>query len=214
MAAYKPLLPLRDFQRIFQVLHGMVLYEGLDPAKSCMFFNVIGAAILNKHYGLEANPVVGAVAFCLDHTNEVILAFGDEVDGTLTTSKAKGSFHCWVEVEGWLIDFSSPLYREILFSIGVVNRCGRKVFQKLLVEASGTCELKSIGSFYCLADSSPSNDTISIFNTDQVFIDLKRISLDWYIAPPKDLKEGPIIGRSKGGCNQVAPSSLMVSGFW
>jgi len=100
------LLPLVDYQRIFQVAHGIIREVGRDVSRSCLFFSMVGAHILSQHYKVAARPVLGSAFYKIDATDGV-LAIADETQGFERSSP--DGFHCWVEAGDWLIDFTSPL---------------------------------------------------------------------------------------------------------
>jgi len=52
--------PMSEFNRIHQVIHGTIEAEG-NSGKACTLFPLIGALILNKHYGIKAGAVAGGL---------------------------------------------------------------------------------------------------------------------------------------------------------
>ncbi|MEI6543229.1 MAG: DUF2026 family protein [Methylococcales bacterium] len=202
-----------DFQRIFQTIHGALLAMGLNTKKSCVAFNVIGAAILRVHYGLSAYPKIGMAAYNLDNMNEVVLVFANEINAN--TQNGKMPFHCWVQVDNWFVDFSSPIFPEILSASGMINGCRRKMFQKPLIEASvSISELNDTGAFYCLSDQLLSRETITNLSNEAFFIYLTNMCLDWYKRPPRKMMSSIGIKNREGIPKKAFRSSITVNGFW
>lgn len=207
-----PILPLKDFERIFRVIHGVLLKEPGNPEKSCLYFGFIGAAILRMHYKLPAEPVVGMAAYCLNDRND-ILVFADEEnpENPLTSS----NFHCWVQVNGWFIDFSSPLFSEMLAATGSTQKCGRKMLQKRLVEAARSpAELHAAGQFYCLPIQTQTREASEGFMAVPLTTDIERVCTEWFSRPPK--KEVKMIQVRHPG-NIAIPtflSPLRINGVW
>ena len=85
------LLSLSDYQRIFQVAHGIIREVEKDTSKSCLFFSIAGAYLLNTHYGIGARPVLGAAFYKLDGSDRV-LAIADAAQQFAQSSD--DGFHC------------------------------------------------------------------------------------------------------------------------
>ncbi len=209
----KPILPLKDFQRIFQTIHGVVLSEGLDALTSCYFFAITGSEILKSHYKLKAIPVAGSVVYNLDNLNEVVIAFTNEFHSN--SPIVEKPHHCWVQVEGWFIDFTSPLFPEILNSGGLDHTCRRKMFQKPLTEASGSIsELDTTGSFYYQSDPFLSSEAIGVSSSNQVCVDLQQICVSWYKRPPKKMIETIRIRNGEGHIKSASRTPIQIEGAW
>jgi hypothetical protein len=205
------ILPLLDFERVFRTVHGILLNENCDPLKACLFFGTIGASILNTHYKLNAIPVVGVVTYNLGENAS--LAFADFEGATLQSSKS--GFHCWVEVENHFIDFSSPLFPEILKSKRLPHKCGRKMFQKQLTRVSRTpLEYEAKGSFFCQANATLSEQLIHEFLATPIYADLIKIGTEWYRQPPKKMISTIGIANKYGVAKPVSLSSIRVEGVW
>jgi hypothetical protein len=55
----KLLITLQEYERIFRVIHGVLRNEKGNLERACLFFGIVGARILERHYKLRATPVVG-----------------------------------------------------------------------------------------------------------------------------------------------------------
>lgn len=101
------LLPMSEFNRIHQVIHGTIKDEG-NPGKGCTLFACIGALILSKHYKIPARAVAGGFAMCVEPEKNMF--FGRDGGGVVEFDE--DGFHMWVQTENYIIDFMSPLYHE------------------------------------------------------------------------------------------------------
>ena len=43
---------MREYNRIHQIIHGLIRDEG-DAERGCTFFSIVGSYLLNKHYGIK-----------------------------------------------------------------------------------------------------------------------------------------------------------------
>lgn len=135
MRKNKPIITMREYQRIFQVIHSV--YQQIDNsgAVCCQFYNVAGAFILNEVYEKKAMPVMGAACFKFQAPSPVNLYFA-HINGK-TVSSSEEAFHCWIQTEdGYLLDFTAPLYREYTEQAGKKCLIPRKMFQKKLTRMS------------------------------------------------------------------------------
>jgi hypothetical protein len=206
-----PPVPLPHFERIAKSILGILEAEKADITASCLFFGIIGASILNKYYKLSAQAVVGAAAFNLDGTH--FIAFANQPGKVVPVGEE--NFHCWVEANGWFLDFSSIVFPEIVTSLSG-HSCPRLMFQKPLLKAQNSLsELKLTpeGAFYCRPDSALSQQQFSKFRNTLSYVDLVEICTGWYRKPPKLM---PPIGLSDrlGITKPAFLSSYQFSGVW
>jgi hypothetical protein len=202
-------VPLRDFERISQSVLGVLVAEKANIAVSCLFFGIIGESILNRHYKLGAKAVVGSAAFNLGGPKSIAFASPDGEP----VSVGKENFHCWVEANGWFLDFSSLAFPEIATSIGW-QPCPRLMFQKPLVKSSLSLpELQSKGAFYCRHDDSLTQERIARFHSTLAYSDLVEICTDWYKKPPRAMQ--PIgLSDQHGNTKPAFLSSAKFNGVW
>ena len=129
MAPKRLLLPLPDYDRIFRVLHSAI-DERSHTGRACVFFAMVGTEILRKYYKLNAVPLTGAAAFAVNAKESSVLTFGRfENDRLISASDA---FHCWIECDGFAIDFMAPIFQESMQSSGHQNIVPRRMFQRRL----------------------------------------------------------------------------------
>lgn len=209
----RPPLGLLDYQRVFRTIHGVLLNERSDPPRACLYFGIIGAAILQKHHRLPARPVVGAAAYRFEQAGEKPLVFATPCDGGL--GSGENGFHCWVESDGWVIDFQAPLFREMLVSHGLPPALPRKMFQKRCQGASsGPDEMKSDGAYWFAPNPDLQDRLFRSFASLPANKDFVDICCDWYVPMPKKIRPSIGIGNQRNEIANVPLSAIAVDGVW
>lgn len=117
-------LYLPEYEKIFQILHGISAFANDGEPPSCQFYNVTGALILSKLYGIEARPAMGAAFIKVDDASGDTLAFADNNFEKCNSNVE--AFHCWIETPKHYIDFTAPVYGDYPNS----RRMPRRMFQK------------------------------------------------------------------------------------
>ena len=211
MATSKDLvITLPDYERIFRVIHGVLLNERCDPAHACMYFGIFGTFILQKHHRVKAEPVFGMAAYRLAG-NVVLFA---EQDADLIQGTPNG-FHCWIEADGIAVDFQAPLFRDITSRKDPPVTLDRKMIQKRLDLCSPTLEhLDKAGSHWYKRDDQLRSELLTNFIQKQANEDLGQICLEWYKPTPKKIAESILIGNQRGHSNNVPLSPVRLSGAW
>ncbi|WP_104422752.1 DUF2026 family protein [Methylobacter tundripaludum] len=204
-----PPVPLRDFERISQSILGILIAENANITASCLFFGIIGESILNRHYKLKARAVVGTAAFNL--TGAEAIAFATPEEDFVAIDKT--NFHCWVEANGWFLDFSSLVFPEIVASLGH-QPCPRLMFQKPLSKSAlSLLELQSQGAFYCLPNDMLTLEKIAGFRSLQAYVDLIDICTNWYRKPSKPMAQIGLEDQH-GNAKPAFLSSKKFKGVW
>ncbi|KWI89998.1 hypothetical protein WM09_12130 [Burkholderia ubonensis] len=206
------LLPLVDYQRIFQVAHGIIREVGKDTSKSCVFFSIAGAHLLNTHYGIGARPIVGAAFYKLDASDRVLaIAYATQ---QFELSSREG-FHCWVEADGWCLDFTSPLFPEMAKHSGYTGVRDRRMFQKPLSSmAEGLAALKSPGDFYLNSNMDLTRELLTKNIQRNDVKDLIGIAAHWYRKPPRKIESKMTIGNDLGRVMTLTLDAPQISGVW
>lgn len=136
------LITRSNYDRIYQVINSILRNEGANPAVACVFFAGFGAYILERHFGIDAQPRGGLAAYRFSGNDLVV--FGERIEGGFTGDES--SFHCWVEAEGWAIDFMAPAFAALNPELDIPA----KMFQRPLKLMAPTLnDLARPGIFSC-----------------------------------------------------------------
>lgn len=207
------LIPLTDYSRIFRLIFTALEGGRAKTNRACVFFAMAGAAILRKHYKLNAFPVSGAAAYTLNAKTGFVAMFGAFENDRLTASPE--GFHCWIECDGFAIDFMAPIFRENLRSSGLVLPVPRRMFQRPLdAMASHEGQLVSDGSFCLIPDSERSQRMIENFNAVQMNGDLANVCLHWYRRPPKRIAEFFDVADETSAVTRLELHGPEIDGVW
>lgn len=206
------LLPFVDYCRIIRVIYS-VLDGRAHTHRACIFFAVAGAIILRQHYKFKALPVAGAAAYMVDAETSLVATFGKiEEDMLIATPEA---FHCWVQCDGYAIDFMAPVFYENLRAAGISHAISRKMFQRRLAEmASSSAELTREGTFTLFLDSERTQAVIENFEAKASSGDLANICAHWYRRPPKRMSETLEMANDLGKVERLTLHGPEVSGVW
>lgn len=208
----KLLLPFADYCRVFRVIYS-VLDGRAHTHRACIFFAVAGAIILRRHYQLNALPVAGAAAYMVDSDTSLVATFGKIEDGMLLSSAE--AFHCWVQCDGYVIDFMAPVFRENLQAAGISTAIARKMFQRPLSEmAESSAEFDSDGAFSLFPSSERTQAMIDNFEAKASSGDLADVCGHWYRRPPKRISETLDMANDLGKVERLTLHGPEVSGVW
>jgi hypothetical protein len=208
-----PPVKLRDFERVFQIVHGVLLSEHGDPTRACLHFGIIGAAILRKYHGLPACPVVGAAGYNLgQHCNDVLCFADVHQVGPQSTIDA---FHCWIEVDGWVVDFTAPLFGEMYRASGRLSQVPLKAMQKQLTRATASITgLAELNAFWFQRNQTLETQLLAGFSDKSANMDLVNICSDWYKPTPKPIYPSISVGNQRGEVKEVRLSPTKLGGLW
>lgn len=199
----RPLLPLPDYERIYQVVYSVL--EATASARThraCSFFASVGVLILREHYGLKATLSMGSMALMVDEKKANVVVYGREEAGEWVYDSS--GFHAWVECDGWLIDFMAPIMGDALKEDGHPLSVPRKMLQKRLVDAKPHPHaVQHEGEFFYASDPAIANDVLD--SQGAMFEDLVNVCLQWFRKPPKSLP--PI---ALGGTDLKSPKPLVL----
>ncbi|MCA1367176.1 DUF2026 family protein [Bradyrhizobium sp. BRP14] len=174
----KFLLTLSEYNRIYQVAHGVL--KGVPeatPEKACLFFAAFGGYVLNQKYKTKAAVVGGAFTFCVGESD--VAVFGRLDDGQLVSGH--DAFHMWLQTETHIIDFMAPIYREAFSEPPAAASLPRKMMQRLLKdEAESPDALKQPGDFRYYPDAELTEQLLDNFLGKRVNADLLKIAVAWY----------------------------------
>ena len=201
----KPPLTFPQYERIFRIIHGVLLNEDCDPSKSCMYFSIIGAFILQQHHQLSPSLRAGAAAYNFGLSQNQVIAFGRVENGHLVSDD--NAFHFWIEIGDWIVDLSAPLFQ--------ANGIQPKMFQKPKnTDAPDQANLDIPGTFTHSTNGKLTSDLFRHFQSYPMNVDLTNICTQWYKPPPKPMIPIVPIADSKGNMSEVRQSPIVLVGAW
>lgn len=204
------LLPLSEFNRIHQVIHGTIKDEG-NPGKACTLFACIGAFILNKHYKIPARAVAGGFALCVEP--EKVVFFGRDGGGEVEFDEE--GFHMWVQTETHVIDFMSPLYQEAFADVKQEGIIPRRMLQKRLFdEAPNLDQLNKAGDYYTMPDPELSERLIDHILGRPLNTDIIHIAGAWFGTRRGKQKPSLTIGSNDGLVRELRLPPTAARGSW
>lgn len=214
MATNRPLIKLNDYVRIFRVVHSVSEAVGNAAGRACLFYNVIGAALLEVNYKIKAQPVMGSAFFAVHDPSATVLAYSHKAeDGQISSSS--DAFHCWIHAEGYVVDFTAPVYRESLEKLGLAYKIPRKAFQKRTeLMASAHDHLAHEGDFFVEPNVDLTNEMMARFFRSYAARDLGEVCMAWFAKPPKQINEEMKMINDLGEITSMLLTDIEVSGAW
>ena len=204
------ILSLEDYERMFRVVHGLLLAERGDPAKACLYFGVIGALLLEQHHQVRAQPVVGMAGYRLAGRPLVFA----EPEGAILRATPTG-FHCWIDTEGFVIDLQAPLFPEAIAQLDPAGVLPRRMMQKSFASASETPQALGEGGTHWHYHDAPLHRTLlTEFVEVPANLDLAQIAADWYRPSPAPLRDAIRVGNGRGQVKDVPLSPVKIEGAW
>ncbi|MCH8618132.1 DUF2026 family protein [Undibacterium sp. TS12] len=205
----QPLLPLPDYQRIYQVI-----YSALESSKiavthrSCIFFAVAGASILREHYHLSATISVGSMALMVDEQQSNVVVYGRSENGYFVSDEK--AFHAWVECDGWLIDFMAPIMGVALRKDGIDWSISPRMLQKHLDDSKSSLgEIRHLGEFIV-----GHNETLAeslIDNQSSRFFQLLNTCVTLYSKPQE---QSEALAHSYSPVTKLMRDAPSIDGIW
>lgn len=208
----RPLLPLPDYQRIYQVAYSVLEASGVATThRACMFFASVGAMIMRTHYRLPATISAGCLALMVNERKAQVVVYGREEDDGSFANDERG-FHAWVECDGWLIDFMAPIMGDALRKDGRDWVIPRYMLQKRLESRMPTLgDIQHVGDFFVEHDSALAGSLVD--GHGQMAEDLMDVCLSWFRRPPRSLK-AMALGGTHGEPIEVKLRAPFIEGVW
>ena len=148
-----------------------------------------------------------------DDKKNNVLAFAEKNGNKLISSE--NGFHAWIVVKDWVIDFTAPVFPNMLKRMDENASCEPKMFQKpLSVMCPSSANLKSNGDFFLHEDIPFANDMLDHFSKRPFNTDIADICCKWYRRPPRKMLKSITIGDGAGKLKQVPLRSYRISGSW
>jgi len=219
-----PPLSFAAYQRLHNVIHSLAMNFAHGTERSCVFFSITGAALMHKHYKLNAKVVCGGGAVMLSNEPETGLSwFVNRPDGTLETGIE--GFHAWIECDGWLIDLTAPNYHEALASGSFQGTAAeqrpaaikvpRMMMQKPLDEIGGDLEnVRKPGECAFFPDLDVTTEVIDeAFDRVQLG-DVINIAYNWHRPIPQKMAASITIGDNYGEVKTINLVRRELVGKW
>jgi hypothetical protein len=213
----KSIIPFADCRRIFRVIYTVLEGVNAKTSSSCIFFAVTGATLLRHFYKLKAIPVAGAAAYSVGSRTVgdegIVSTFGIVEDGKLIATPE--AFHCWIECEGFAIDFMAPIFQENLHTMGITDAIvPRRIFQKPLSVMSPTLpqEFRE-GDFHLVPSRERCEAMQKSFMEKPGHSDLSNVCACWYKRPPAHMDEQFAMGSDQGETIMKLQGPDVI-GFW
>lgn len=118
-------ITLKQYELIFRIVSSIAEHFSHGAGRSCQFYNVNGALLLNQALKIRARPVMGVAFVRLNEKGDTVAYAGEESGGFYSSLEF---FHCWVETPNFLIDFTAPEYAKSEGNF--LSSVPRKMFQK------------------------------------------------------------------------------------
>jgi len=207
------LIPMRDYGRIHKTIYSILESEDGNTEASCFYFCLFGASILRAHYRLNAKVVAGIAAYKLDSSSGDLLVFAENQSGQVVCSE--NGFHCWLEVDGWLIDFMGPLFHQMMLSRGCESSCEPWMMQKRLRSMSESIEsMDKQGDFYLRSSRKQLESLERYAMSKRAYADLAEIAVGWYKRPPKKMMKSIPVADARGDVKNVSLQGKSLLGAW
>ena len=208
------LIPNDDYCRIFRTIYSVLHSENAEIPHSCIWFSLIGATILHKHYNLSAKVFMGIAAYMVDDASLSVLTFAEKDGQRLVSSEA--GFHSWIEVDGFIIDFTSPLFPTMMMKApGSKSLCKPQMLQREIeTMAKSPRELAVTGDFFLSPNAKLTNDLVDDFISVPLNMDILNICGSWYRRPPSEMPQTINVSDGRGGISSIHLQSFDVSGKW
>lgn len=204
-------ITLKQYELIYKIVASVGKEFSYGAGRSCQFYNVNGALILENIFKVKAKPVMGA-AFIRLTENGNTLFFAGEEEGRFYSSPE--AFHCWVETECNIIDFTAPEYREALIQAGSDNKIKRNMFQKEKTSISrNPHEMIDVGDFYFESNLALTHHLLAKMFEIPATQDLAKICLEWCKKSKKKLSGFKIVN-DLGEITPINPVNRNVLGSW
>lgn len=208
----KPPISPVDYQRIFRTVYSVLSNETKDLTKSCYHINYCASAILNEHYNLRAAPYAGIAAYCVSEKPLSIIGFFELKEGVPDVNGENA--HCWIHVDGWHLDFTTPLFPELARQGGITVKKRKRFCKPISKGKEHPADLKSVGDFFAYPDQARSQSAWDEINSKPGNVDLIMICCQWYSKPPQQMQKSIKIGKTPQEFTTVPLSGIEVQGSW
>ncbi len=201
------LIKQSDYHRIYKVINSLLVNENADPATAAMYFSTFGAFILKQHYKLDATPKGGLAAYNLDGT--VILFADHREDGFVTG--AGENFHCWVEADGWAIDFMAPAFSESAKNLSVPSKMFLRPMSQM---ATSLNDLERSGDFFYRSEPEATARRFADWRKQAMIGDLATVAAKWFRKSPRQIPAFISVQEKQGTSRDIPLVGNSLTGSW
>jgi hypothetical protein len=175
----KPAITLKQYESIYRIVASIGNHFSHGAGRSCQFYNVNGAFILEQLLKVKARPVMGAAFIRLNEAGDTI-SFASEENGNFYSSP--DAFHCWVETPDFVIDFTAPEYREAADrGMNSASSIPRQMFQKEKRSmCAGPYSMSEPGDFFFSENRELTTHLLEKMRASPASQDFVNICCDWY----------------------------------
>lgn len=206
-------IPMRDYERIFRIVHSVSTSIGNIPGKACLFYNTVGAKMLEKNFKKKAQLRMGTGFIRVHDQPETVLSYC-RIDDGIPYSDVDG-FHCWIQLDDHVIDFAAPVYHESAEKVGCKHSIPRKMFQKKMsTMAESGADLSSEGDYYFEPNIQLTKHLIEKMCRIPAIGDLADICQYWYKKIPKKIPKQLAMHNDLGEVTNIKLSKLQLTGVW
>jgi hypothetical protein len=196
-----------DYHRIYRIIHSLLVNEDANPATASMYFSTFGAFILKQHYKISAIPKGGLAAYNLDGT---VILFADHREGGYVTGAGE-NFHCWIEADGWAIDFMAPDFTGSAKNLSLPS----KMFQRPLSSmAASINDLGKTGDFFYRSEPEAMAQRFADWREHPVLGDLATVAAHWFRRSPKRIPASISLKHQDGTLKEVSLLGNQLVGAW
>ncbi|OIT11699.1 hypothetical protein BL241_11540 [Ralstonia solanacearum] len=220
-AAGTPPLTFAQYSRIHNVVASLARRFGRPDGTHCVFYGLCGAAIMREQYGRDATVTCGfgGVVIHVQDGIAVITAWGEpQLDGHVIATP--DAFRCWVECNGFAIDFSAPTYQRGFdaSSLGkavTLPRIPLRMFQKPVAQVRGGFDrLAHVGDAFLQPDSGITADVIGTALERPGMATLVRAARDWHRPVPRTLPPSITMLDNRGAVAMIPLLERELAGVW
>ena len=209
-----PLIKMADYERIHGVTRAVLNSVDAHTSVACAFFSLAGAFLLHKHHKLDAIPMAGAAFYCLGGEPKPQV-FGFARQGDVDMVSDLQSFHCWIDCNGWVIDFMAPIFPENAQRHGIDMPVPRRMFQRpLSTMAASWSDLSRDGDFFFEPNAELTATVMAAQMGKASVRDLVNVCDYWYRPTPKKLAPQVSMASDDGSIRSIAFARTPISGAW
>lgn len=199
------LIKQTDYHRIYSVINSLLLSENANPATASMYFSVFGAYLLKQHFKINATPKSGLAAYRL---GDNIMVFADQKEDGFVTGDGE-NFHCWIEANGWAIDFMAPA-----FTLNGTALPPKMLQKPLDSMARDINSLQTSGDFFYVSTPSATAHRFAGWKDAAAIGDLARLAEIWFRKAPKKMMPSMTVTDEFGAQKQVQLTGKPLTGTW